>query len=78
LPEIESGAIFRGVDSENAGSGTPDRLSHSVRHSGHPVSRSTIVEQVWRLNVETMSNVVDAYINYRRRKVDSGHDRPLL
>jgi DNA-binding response OmpR family regulator len=53
-------------------------LEFLMRHSGHPVSRATIVEQVWRLNVETMTNVVDVYINYLRRKVDSGHDRALI
>ena len=26
----------------------------------------------------TMTNVVDVYINYLRRKVDAGHDRPLI
>ena len=36
-----------------------------------------LVELVWR-NVETMTNVVDVYVNYLRRKVDSGHDRPLI
>src|SRR6267154_5520717 len=46
-----------------------------MSHDGHPVTRSTIVEQVWRLNVEPMTNVVDVYINYLRRKVDSGYDR---
>jgi two-component system OmpR family response regulator len=53
-------------------------LEFLMRHAGHPVSRSTIVEQVWRLNVETVTNVVDVYVNYLRRKVDSGHDRPLI
>jgi DNA-binding response OmpR family regulator len=53
-------------------------LEFLMRHAGHPVSRSTIVEQVWRLNVDTMTNVVDVYINYLRRKVDSGYDRPLI
>jgi DNA-binding response OmpR family regulator len=53
-------------------------LEFLTRHAGHPVSRSTIVEQVWGLNVETMTNVVDEYVNYLRRKVDSGHDRPLI
>ena len=49
-----------------------------MRNAGHPVSRSTIVEQVWRLNEDTMSNLVDMYINYLRRKVDSGYDRPPI
>jgi len=53
-------------------------LEFLMRHAGHPVTRSTIVEQVWRLNVETMTNVVDVYINYLRRKVDSGYHRPLI
>jgi len=53
-------------------------LEFLMRHAGHPVSRSTIVEQVWRLNVETMTNVVDVYINYLRRKVDANHDRALI
>lgn len=53
-------------------------LEFLMRHAGSPVSRSTIVEQVWRLHVDTMTNVVDVYINYLRRKVDSGYDRPLI
>jgi DNA-binding response OmpR family regulator len=53
-------------------------LEFLMRYAGQPVSRSTIVEQVWRLNVETMTNVVDVYVNYLRRKIDSGYDRPLL
>jgi DNA-binding response OmpR family regulator len=26
----------------------------------------------------TMTNVVDVYVNYLRRKVDAGYDRPLI
>jgi DNA-binding response OmpR family regulator len=53
-------------------------LEFLMRHAGQPVSRATIVEQVWKLNFDTMTNVVDVYINYLRRKVDSGHDRALI
>jgi DNA-binding response OmpR family regulator len=49
-----------------------------ICHSGHPVSRATIVEQVWRLDVQTMTNVVDVYVNYLWRKVDAGYDRRLI
>jgi DNA-binding response OmpR family regulator len=49
-----------------------------MRNQGQPVSRTTIVEQVWKLNFDTMTNVVDVYINYLRRKVDSGYDRALI
>ena len=53
-------------------------LEFLMRHEGQPVSRSSIVEQVWKLNFDTMTNVVDVYINYLRRKVDSGYDRALI
>ena len=53
-------------------------LEFLMMHRGQPVSRSAIVEQVWKLNFDTMTNVVDVYINYLRRKIDSGHDRALI
>ena len=53
-------------------------LEFLMRHEGQPLSRTAIVEQVWKLNFDTMTNVVDVYINYLRRKVDSGYDRALI
>jgi len=53
-------------------------LEYLMRNEGQPVSRATIVEKVWKLNYDTMTNVVDVYINYLRRKVDSGYDRALI
>jgi DNA-binding response OmpR family regulator len=53
-------------------------LEFLMRHEGQPVSRTAIFEQVWKLNFDTMTNVVDVYINYLRRKVDSGYDRALI
>lgn len=42
-----------------------------MRFAGQPVTRTAIVEQVWSLNFGTMTNVVDVYINYLRRKLDT-------
>src|SRR3984893_16627522 len=53
-------------------------LEFLMRHIGQPVTRSAIVEQVWKLNFDTMTNVVDVYINYLRRKVDTGHEHALI
>ena len=53
-------------------------LEFLMRHEGQAVTRTAIVEQVWKLNFDTMTNVVDVYINYLRRKVDSGYDHPLI
>ncbi len=53
-------------------------LEFLMRHEGQPVSRAAIVEQVWKIHFDTMTNVVDVYINYLRRKVDSGYSRALI
>jgi len=53
-------------------------LEFLVRHPGRPVTRSAIIEQVWRMHSESITNVVDVYINYLRRKIDTGADRPLI
>jgi DNA-binding response OmpR family regulator len=53
-------------------------LEFLMRQEGQPVTRTSIVEQVWKLNFDTMTNVVDVYINYLRRKVDTGHGHALI
>lgn len=53
-------------------------LEFLMLHEGQAVTRTAIVEHVCKINFDTMTNVVDVYINYLRRKVDSGHDRPLI
>jgi len=53
-------------------------LEYLMRNEGQPVSRTAIVEKVWKLSYDTMTNVVDVYINYLRRKVDNGYDRALI
>jgi two-component system, OmpR family, copper resistance phosphate regulon response regulator CusR len=53
-------------------------LEFLMRHAGQPVTRTAIVEQVWKTDFEAATNVVDVYINYLRRKVDKGHDHALI
>lgn len=53
-------------------------LEFLMRNAGQPVTRTAIVAQVWKLNFDTTTNVVDVYINYLRRKVDTGYDHALI
>ncbi|MFI5098152.1 MAG: response regulator transcription factor [Candidatus Acidiferrales bacterium] len=53
-------------------------LEYLLRHSGRPVSRNSIVEEVWCMRSDSITNVVDVYINYLRKKIDAGSDRPLI
>lgn len=53
-------------------------LEFLLRNSGHPVTRTMIIDQVWNLPLETMTNVVDVYVNYLRKKVDGGEKTRLI
>lgn len=53
-------------------------LEFLMLNTAHPVSRPQIVERVWNLSFDTMTNVVDVYINYLRKKVDAPGDGKLI
>jgi DNA-binding response OmpR family regulator len=53
-------------------------LEYLMRHPGQALSRTQIVDAVWRYDMEALSNVVDIYIHYLRDKVDQGFGRPLI
>lgn len=53
-------------------------LDYLMRNSGQGVTRAQIIEHVWHLSFDTMTNVVDVYINYLRKKVDASSDRKLI
>lgn len=53
-------------------------LEYLLRNPGRPVPRNSIIEEVWRIHGDSVTNVVDVYINYLRRKIDAGSDRPLI
>jgi len=53
-------------------------LEYLMRNPGMVLSRTQIIDHVWRYDLDAVSNVVDIYINYLRRKVDKGFGRPLI
>ena len=53
-------------------------LEFLLRNPGRPVARAAIIEEVWRIHGDSITNVVDVYINYLRRKIDSGANNPLI
>ncbi len=53
-------------------------LSLLLRRRGETLSRALILEQVWDMNFDTETNVVDVAVGRLRRKVDDGFGRPLI
>ena len=53
-------------------------MEYLMRNQGRAVSRPMIIEHVWNFSFDTMTNVVDVYINYLRKKVDDRDVRKLI
>ncbi|NTD97490.1 response regulator transcription factor [Agrobacterium tumefaciens] len=55
-----------------------DLLELFLRHPNRLLSRQFIAEQVWNINFDTGTNVIDVYINFLRKKVEKGFERKLI
>ncbi len=53
-------------------------LEFLMQNAGQCVTRAMILDQGWKLSVDTMTNVVDVYINHLRKKIDEGFGVPLI
>jgi DNA-binding response OmpR family regulator len=53
-------------------------LEFLVRNADRPVTKSLIIEHVWNIHFDSISNVVEVHVNALRNKVDRGFDRPLI
>ena len=53
-------------------------LEYLIRNKNRVVSRSDIAINVWDIDFDTNTNVIDVYINYVRNKVDKKFDHKLI
>jgi heavy metal response regulator len=53
-------------------------LDYMMRRPGHVCTRTMIGEHIWGYNFKDDSNVIDVYISYLRRKIDTGFNRKLI
>ena len=53
-------------------------LEFLVRNSDRPVTKSLIIEHVWNIHFDSVSNVVEVHINSLRNKIDRGFGAPLI
>jgi two-component system OmpR family response regulator len=55
---------------------TEFRLLHCLlTHAGHTVTKQQILDEVWRYDFAGDTSIVDTYISYLRRKVDTGEPK---
>jgi two-component system OmpR family response regulator len=53
-------------------------LEFLMRHPGEVVSRTAILDHVWDYDYDGLSNVVDVYVGYLRRKLEHPFGRTLI
>ncbi len=53
-------------------------LEYLARNNGKVITRTMISEHVWDIDFDTGTNIIDVYINYLRKKIDSGHSKKLI
>ena len=50
----------------------------TMRAASGVVPRAMLLEKVWDLHFDPMTNVIDVYVGRLRRKIDRGYDYPLI
>jgi two-component system, OmpR family, response regulator len=53
-------------------------LAYLMANAGTVVSRQNLLSNVWGMNFDPGTKIVDVYVRYLRLKVDSDGDRPLI
>lgn len=53
-------------------------LEYFLKNKGKVLSRADIAENVWDLDFDTGTNIIDVYINYLRKKIDKDFSPRLI
>ena len=53
-------------------------LDYFMRNPGRVLTRTMIAEHVWDYDFDPMTNIIDVYVNYLRKKIDTGREPKLL
>src|SRR5215813_13248585 len=53
-------------------------LEYMMRNRGRPLSRTMIVEHVWDMDYDGLTNIVDVYIRHLRSKIDDRYTIKLI
>ena len=70
--------VYRGDKEIQLSSKEYRLLDYMMRRPGHVCTRTMIGEHIWGYNFTDDSNVIDVYISYLRRKIDSGFKQRLI
>jgi two-component system, OmpR family, copper resistance phosphate regulon response regulator CusR len=75
---LDSKEVKRGGDSINLTAKEFQLLEYLLRNKNRVVSRADIAINVWDIDFDTNTNVIDVYISYLRNKIDKPYSQKLI
>jgi DNA-binding response OmpR family regulator len=76
--DLDAKEVFRGDKKIELTAREFRLLEYLLQNKNKVVSRTDILENVWDINHDLGTNVVDVYINYLRKKIDHDFPYPLI
>lgn len=76
--DLDTKAITRGGKEITLTAKEFSLLEYFILNKGKVLSRLDLLENVWDLNFDLSSTVVDVYVNYLRNKIERGFDTKLI
>jgi DNA-binding response OmpR family regulator len=75
---LDSKEVKRGNDVINLTAKEFQLLEYLLRNKNKVVSRAAIAVNVWDIDFDTNTNIIDVYISYLRNKIDKPYERKLI
>ncbi|MDX2451412.1 MAG: response regulator transcription factor [Desulfosarcina sp.] len=70
--------VFRGEKKIELTTKEFSLLDYFMRNSERVLTRTMIAEHVWDYDFDSMTNVIDVYVNYLRKKIDTDRQKKLI
>ena len=75
---LDSKEVRRGNNLINLTAKEFQLLEYLLRNKNKVVSRASIAVNVWDIDFDTNTNIIDVYISYLRNKIDKPYERKLI
>lgn len=76
--DADAKSVFRGKNEITLTATEYRLLIELIKNRGKVLSRVELLEKAWDIHFNMGTNVVDVYINYLRKKIDSSYDKKLI
>jgi DNA-binding response OmpR family regulator len=70
--------VFRGKEKIELTTKEFALLDYFMRNPDRVLTRTMIADHVWDYDFDPMTNVIDVYVNYLRKKIETGHEPRLI